>query len=53
MIDTAAAPPGSVRGAEFVLFPVLLQPAIITFAGRIGGVIAQRFRQAALAWVAS
>jgi Kef-type K+ transport system membrane component KefB len=48
MAATAAVQPTSVHSAESVLFFVLLQLTIITFAGRLGGVLGQRFRQAAV-----
>jgi Kef-type K+ transport system membrane component KefB len=48
MAAAADAHPTLVHSAESVLFLVLLQLTIITFAGRLGGVVAQRFRQAAV-----
>ena len=46
MAATATVQPTSVHSAETLLFFVLLQLTIITLAGRLGGVLAQRFRQA-------
>lgn len=48
MAAAAAVQPTLIHSAESVLFLVLLQLTIITFAGRLGGVLAQRFRQAAV-----